>query len=281
MFSSSLSARDDPGVRAIRQRLRREARHRKRERQARLREESKHWVQDVIPASQQTSEDVEDNPYYQPHLLPLGSADGPDEEPVDWDAYRDQRELSAARAAPPECAVFTNTPPTSTIPADGTRFPTRRPLDSVLRKEYDRAKEYVDFCTPTKIRPKNHIVTKRSQELIYVNDEKSLQLAEDKLLPLIHRFKFLTLDTESNIHGYDFDKYEAELGDVKLLVIGAPPHQVAVYNLDKLYKIGNVRRILGRLYQYLADEETFVLGIAIHQVVDEVHLLDIVVDGDP
>ena len=277
----------DPLVVEFRRKRRREQRLRKKERQRALFEKSRNWVQDIIPPEQQVSEDVGDNPYYMPQVLELGPANNHEEEPVNWDAFREAPEPASEEEPDPshmECQPLGQ--PDEMVPApkpslspeaDGKFFPTRRPLDSVLRREYDKGQELVKFCTPTRQHPKNHIVTKNLNKPRLIQTYAQCVDARQDLVPKLEKYKFCTVDTEANLKAYDFEKEDTILGDVCLLIIGVPPHDVAIYDLVALKGEG-FRRMFGRLYDMLTDGDVYVLGIAIHEDIRKMDFISNVVD---
>ena len=278
----------DPLVTEFRRKKRREARIRRKERRRDLFEKSKNWVQDIIPLDQQQSEDVEDNPYFNPQVLQLGPANNYEDEPIDWDSIREPPEPASVQEVEPsheECHPVGDRPDEmDTAPefnlsprADGRFFPTRRPLDSVLRKEYDKGQELVKFCTPSRRHPKNHIVTKNLHKPRFIQTYAQCVDARLDLIPKLEKYKFCTVDTEANLKSYDFEREETILGDVCLLIIGVPPHDVAIYDLVALKGEG-FRRMFGRLYDMLTDGEVYVLGIAIHEDIKKMDFISNVVD---
>ena len=271
-FSSHPSASQDPLWLQLRADRRRAARHRKLARRRALHSSTNTDPVYVPPSEPVASEDTGSNPYFQPRLLELGPSTVGQDTEVDWDQFRtesselpqsspEEREVIGGRNQPEQAAT-----------GDGLFFKTRRPMDSVLRMEYDKGLDYVNYCTPSHTNSKYNIINPARGSLQVASTLAECKRASNYIAPLIEHWKFCTFDTESYLSIFNYETDEEEYGELSLLLVGAPPHEVVVYNLTALKKIKpqpTIGQVLGRVKDLLARPEVTVLGIAIHKDIEK------------
>ena len=145
-FSSHPSASQDPLWLQLRADRRRAARHRKLARRRALHSSTNDDPIYVPPSEPVASEDTGSNPYFQPRLSGAWTINRWSRHRSRLGSVQDLSRLSYRRTLRRRGKpLVAENQPEQAATGDGLFFKARRPMDSVLRMEYDKGLDYVNY----------------------------------------------------------------------------------------------------------------------------------------